>query len=346
MIECVRRQSGLRLPSMVVVQLQNCTWRTSLFLMRAKRTRRWQHTLWNFGRHRKASCRFATLVWNEENVCFKVRATRRMLQWSLHRVRGQHRSLPPAALLILMPVRPTQNLCLLLLRKTCACASGAIDRTARMSAWRARLARTVTPSTSWRVAFVRPTPIRLRLCLRGTRGTTARRAPTALCNQTTSVSFTTNQTKPAQSTAKRVRRAAGARCVPCAVGDARQAGCRCGRCAARCADCLRYNALRAGWLHSRGALRCTGCDAWVGALRCTRCDAMRCAQAGCIRAVRCAARDAMRGSVRCAARDAMQCAARGLVAFAWCRRSHAFESSRLLALACNHGFVGGYHVLN
>ena len=41
MIECVRRQSGSRLPSMVVVvHLQNCTWRTSPF-MRAKRTRRW-----------------------------------------------------------------------------------------------------------------------------------------------------------------------------------------------------------------------------------------------------------------------------------------------------------------
>jgi hypothetical protein len=40
MIECVRRQSGSRLPSMVVVNLQNCTWRTPPF-MRAKRTRRW-----------------------------------------------------------------------------------------------------------------------------------------------------------------------------------------------------------------------------------------------------------------------------------------------------------------
>jgi hypothetical protein len=29
MIECVRRQSGSRLPSMVVIHLQNCTWRTS-----------------------------------------------------------------------------------------------------------------------------------------------------------------------------------------------------------------------------------------------------------------------------------------------------------------------------
>jgi hypothetical protein len=41
MIECVRRQSGSRLPSMVVIDLQNCTWRTSPF-MRAKRMRRWQ----------------------------------------------------------------------------------------------------------------------------------------------------------------------------------------------------------------------------------------------------------------------------------------------------------------
>jgi len=40
MIECVRRQSGSRLPWMVVVHLQTCTWRTSPF-MRAKRTRRW-----------------------------------------------------------------------------------------------------------------------------------------------------------------------------------------------------------------------------------------------------------------------------------------------------------------
>ena len=39
MIECVRRQSGSRLPWMVVITSQNCTWRTSL--MRAKRTRRW-----------------------------------------------------------------------------------------------------------------------------------------------------------------------------------------------------------------------------------------------------------------------------------------------------------------
>jgi hypothetical protein len=40
MIECVRWQSGSRLPWMVVVRLQTCTWRTSPF-MRAKRTRRW-----------------------------------------------------------------------------------------------------------------------------------------------------------------------------------------------------------------------------------------------------------------------------------------------------------------
>jgi hypothetical protein len=39
------------------------------------------------------------------------------------------------------------------------------------------------------------------------------------------------------------------------------------------------------------------------------CDTMRCARAGCIRAVRCDARDAMRGSVRCAARceDCLRC---------------------------------------
>ncbi len=49
-------------------------------------------------------------------------------------------------------------------------------------------------------------------------------------------------------------RAAGARCAPCAAGDARRAGYRCGRRAARCSDCLRCDAMRAGWLHSRGAL--------------------------------------------------------------------------------------------
>ena len=38
--KCVRRQSGSRLPSMVVVHLQICTCRTFPF-MRAKRTRRW-----------------------------------------------------------------------------------------------------------------------------------------------------------------------------------------------------------------------------------------------------------------------------------------------------------------
>jgi hypothetical protein len=58
------------------------------------------------------------------------------------------------------------------------------------------------------------------------------------------------------------------------------------------------------------------------------CDAMRCARAGCIRAVRCAARDAMRDAMRGPMRCelvAMQCAARGLVAFARCRRRHAFD---------------------
>jgi hypothetical protein len=55
---------------------------------------------------------------------------------------------------------------------------------------------------------------------------------------------------------------------------------------------------------------------------------MRCARAGCIRAVRCDARDAqadaLRGSM-CCELFAMQCAARGLVAFARCRRHHAFD---------------------
>ena len=60
---------------------------------------------------------------------------------------------------------------------------------------------------------------------------------------------TTNQTKPTQSTAKRVQSCDGdaRRARRCArAGWARRAGCR-------CADCLRCNALRAGWLHSRGA---------------------------------------------------------------------------------------------
>ena len=62
------------------------------------------------------------------------------------------------------------------------------------------------------------------------------------------------------------------------------------------------------------------------------CDAMRCARAGCIRAVRCDARDAqadaLRRSMRCEL-FAMQCAARGLVAFARCRRHHAFDGGIL-----------------
>ena len=57
------------------------------------------------------------------------------------------------------------------------------------------------------------------------------------------------------------------------------------------------------------------------------CDAMRCARAGCIRAVRCDARE-MRGPMRCEL-VAMQCAARGLVAFARCRRHHAFDGGIL-----------------
>jgi len=64
------------------------------------------------------------------------------------------------------------------------------------------------------------------------------------------------------------------------------------------------------------------------------CDAMRCARAGCIRAVRCDAQDAMRGPMRCEL-VAMQCAARGLVAFARCRRHHAFDGGILRV-----GFLG------
>jgi hypothetical protein len=128
---------------------------------------------------------------------------------------------------------------------------------------------------------------------------------------------TTNQTKPAPSTAKRVQ---SCRCEVCAV---RRASGRGGRCVA-------------GWLSVRGglvvgarivcdaradarglvalarcaalyrmrcnALRYTGCDArcaanWLrcNALRCAAlhgarivCDTMRCARAGCIRAVQAA----------------------------------------------------------
>ncbi len=62
------------------------------------------------------------------------------------------------------------------------------------------------------------------------------------------------------------------------------------------------------------------------------CDAMRCARAGCIRAVGCDARDAqadaLRGSMRCEL-FAMQYDARWLVAFARCRRHHAFDGGIL-----------------
>ena len=72
------------------------------------------------------------------------------------------------------------------------------------------------------------------------------------------------------------------------------------------------------------------------------CDAMRCARAGCIRAVRCDARDAqadaLRRSMRCEL-FAMQCAARGLVAFALCRRHHAFDGGILRVL--RNGFRDG-----
>ncbi len=61
------------------------------------------------------------------------------------------------------------------------------------------------------------------------------------------------------------------------------------------------------------------------------CDAMRCARAGCIRAVRCDARDAQAVALR----GSMQCAARGLVAFARCRQHHAFDGGILRV-----GFLG------
>ncbi len=86
--------------------------------------------------------------------------------------------------------------------------------------------------------------------------------------------------KRAQSTAKRVCRAAGARCVPCAAGDARRAGYRCGRRVARCADCLRCDALRGGLVHS--------CDAR---------DEMQCAARGLVAFARCRRRHAFDGGI-------------------------------------------------
>ncbi len=80
--------------------------------------------------------------------------------------------------------------------------------------------------------------------------------------------------------------AAGARCAPCAAGDARRAGYRCGRRAVRCADCL-------------------------------RCDALRCAARGLVAFARCAVMHGMRRPMRCelvvmrCELFAMQCAARG-----------------------------------
>jgi hypothetical protein len=129
----------------------------------------------------------------------------------------------------------------------------------------------------------------------------------------------TNQTKPAQSVAKRVQSCS---CEVCAVRRAMRSGCG-GRCVAgwlsvrelfamqcsarglvafaRCAALyrMRCNALRCTGCD---ALRCTGCDARADALRagcdamrCAAlhgvrivCDAMRCARAGCIRAVQAA----------------------------------------------------------
>ena len=133
---------------------------------------------------------------------------------------------------------------------------------------------------------------------------------------------TTNQTKPAQSTAKRVQ---SCRCEVCAVRRMmrkKQSFYKASGFSGRCGRCV------AGWLSVRGlfamqcaarglvafarcevmyrmrcnALRYTGCDARADALR-TGCDAMRCAAlhgarivcdticcawAGCIRAVQAA----------------------------------------------------------
>jgi hypothetical protein len=73
-------------------------------------------------------------------------------------------------------------------------------------------------------------------------------------------------------------RCTGCDAMRCDARDARQCAALHGmRCASRCA---------ANWLRCN-ALRCTGCDARADALR-TGCDAMRCARAGCIRAVQAA----------------------------------------------------------
>jgi hypothetical protein len=114
-------------------------------------------------------------------------------------------------------------------------------------------------------------------------------------------SFPTNQTKlpPNETSAK--------------YCEARAQSCRCEVCAVRGGRCA------AGWLPVRAA-RCTvrglfamqcaalygmRCVGRCGALHGARivCDAMRCARAGCIRAVRCAARDVM----QCAAMHGMRC---------------------------------------
>ena len=82
----------------------------------------------------------------------------------------------------------------------------------------------------------------------------------------------------------------------------------------------------------RRALRAMGGGLVIGAggaLHGARivCDAMRCARAGCIRAVCCDARDAQDDALRTGC-DAMRCAG-GLVAFARCRRHHAFDGGIL-----------------
>jgi hypothetical protein len=69
------------------------------------------------------------------------------------------------------------------------------------------------------------------------------------------------------------------------------------------------------------------------------CDAMRCARAGCIRAVRCDARDAQADALRtgCDALrtvcDAMRCAR--------CRRRHAFDGG-IFRVGCMGGWVEGW----
>jgi hypothetical protein len=159
--------------------------------------------------------------------------------------------------------------------------------------------------------------------------------------------FSTNQTKPAQSTAKRVLGAAGARCVvrgktgfinPKALGR-----CAAGWLPVRAVRCT-VRGLFAMQCAARGLVAFARCAAMHG-MRCVgRCGAMhgmrynaqragwlhsrgalRCAWAGCIRAVRCAARDAMQYA-GCSRRR---------------RRCHAFDHCFFRWVGLRNGWMGG-----